>query len=154
MAKKTYNEKLNDSKNMPLVEEVTPEAAVRFGGPRMLLAPPLAYDELMKRVPQGRLTTVDRIRKYLSIKHNADFTCPLTAGIFVNIAANASAERKGENETPYWRTLRSGGELNEKYPEGIDGHRLRLEMEGHTVIQKGKRYFVAGYEDKLYDGLT
>jgi len=74
MAKKTWNEKLNDSKDMPLVEVISPEAAVRFGGPRMLLAPPLAYDGIMKKVPAGKLSTVDRIRKSLAEKHNADFT--------------------------------------------------------------------------------
>jgi len=152
MAKKTYNEKLNDSKNMPLVEELTsPEAIKRYGGSKMLLAPPLAYDEIMKRVPEGKVVTSDRIRDYLARKHNADFTCPLTAGIFINIAAHASVERKGENSTPYHRTLKKDGELNEKYPDGIDGQKLLLEMEGHNVIQKGKRYFAENYEEKVFE---
>ena len=151
MAKKTWNEKLNDSKDMPKVELVDCIFAQRQGGPRMLLAPPLFYDALMKCVPKGKLTTTDRIRAHLAARHGADWTCGLTGGIFINIAANASAERKGENETPYWRTLKKGGELCEKYPGGIDGHKTLLEMEGHTVIQKGKRYFVVGYEDKLID---
>ena len=150
MAKKTWNEKLNDSKNMPYVEEVTPEAAKRFGGIKMLLAPPLAYDEVMRRIPEGKLITTDRIRSHLARNHGADFTCPLTAGIFVNIVANASHERHGESETSYWRTLRKDGELCEKYPDGLDGHKLLLEMEGHKVIQKGKRYFVENYAEKLY----
>lgn len=59
-------------------------------------------------------------------------------------------ERKTD-ETPFWRTLKNDGELNEKYPEGIDGQKLRLEMEGHTIIQKGKRYFVKDYKDKLFE---
>ena len=151
MAKKTWNEKLNDSKDMPKVEEVDCVFAARQGGPRMLLAPPLSYDAAMKRVPQGKLITTDRIRAHLAKEHKADWTCGLTGGIFVNIAANASAERKGENETPYWRTLKKDGELCEKYPGGIDGHKILLETEGHTVIQKGKRYFVDGYESKLFD---
>jgi alkylated DNA nucleotide flippase Atl1 len=72
----------------------------------------------------------------------------LTAGIFINIVAKASEERDSD-ETPYWRTLKKDGELNEKYPGGIDAQKARLEMEGHTVIQKGKRYFVKDYESKL-----
>ena len=117
----------------------------------MLIAPPLAYDEIMKRVPEGKVITSDRIREYLAQKHNADYTCQLTAGIFINIAAHASAERGGVNPTPYHRTLKKGGELNEKYPDGIDGQKLLLEMEGHTVIQKGKRYFVKDYESAQWD---
>ena len=52
MAKKSYNEKLHDSKNMPEISEVTdPNAALRYGGTRMLIAPPLAYDGIMKKGP-------------------------------------------------------------------------------------------------------
>ncbi|HCC35618.1 MAG TPA: methylated DNA-protein cysteine methyltransferase [Ruminococcaceae bacterium] len=136
---------------MPKVETLTdPKAIARYGGSRMLLAPPLAYDALMKTVPYGRLITTDRLRERLAKDHGADFTCPLTCGIFVNVAAQASAERAGADETPWWRTLKKGGELNEKYPDGIAGQKLLLEMEGHTVIQKGKRYFVKDYEQKLF----
>jgi hypothetical protein len=152
VAKKTYNEKLNDSKNMPTVETVSdPKAVVRFGGERMLIAPPLAYDEIMKRVPAGKIITSDRIRSYLAKKHNADYTCQLTAGIFINIAAHASVERAGTDPTPYHRTLKKDGELNEKYPEGCDGQKAMLESEGHTVIQKGKRYFVQDYKNSIWD---
>jgi len=33
---------------------------------------------------------------------------------------------------------KSGGELNPKYPGGIEEHKARLELEGHKVIQKEK----------------
>jgi alkylated DNA nucleotide flippase Atl1 len=151
MARKSYNEKLHFSNDMPKIVEVTdPKAVLRYGGTRMLIAPPLAYDEIMKKVPEGKVITTDYIRAYLARKHGADYTCQLTAGIFVNIAAHASAERKTD-ETPYWRTLKKDGELNEKYPEGIEGQKLRLEMEGHTIIQKGKKYFVKDFQDKLFE---
>ena len=150
MAKKTWSEKLENGRT-PEVKEVSAEAAAAMGGARMLIATPLCYDAIMKRVPQGKVITTDRINAYLAKKHNADWTCSLTAGIFVNIVAHASVERRGENETPYWRTLKKGGELNEKFPDGIDGHKLLLEREGHTVIQKGKRFFVDGFEKGLYE---
>ncbi len=150
MGKKTYAEKLNDSKDMPkIVEVLDPKAALRYGGTKMLIAPPLAYDEMMKKVPAGKVITSDAIRSCLAKKYDADYTCHLTAGIFINIAAHASFEGKTD-PTPYWRTLKKEGELNEKYPGGIDGHKLLLETEGHTVIQKGKRYFVKDYTEKLY----
>ena len=150
MAIKNPNQKLRDSKDMPKVEILTDEKAIkRHGGSRMLIAPPLDYDALMKKIPYGKVTTADRLRSFLARKYDADFTCPLTGGIFMNVAAHASAERNGTDETPYWRTLKKDGELNEKYPEGIDGQRMKLEAEGHEIIQKGKRYFVKGYEEKL-----
>lgn len=148
---KNPNQKLNDSKDMPKVVLLAePKAIARYGGSRMLLAPPIEYDALMKAIPLGKLITTDRLREYLAKKHNADFTCPLTFGIFVNVAAHASVERAGANETPWWRTLKKDGELNEKYPEGIDGQKMRLEMEGHAIVQKGKRHFVKDYEQKLF----
>ena len=151
MTKSTYNDKLHDSKDMPKISVLDdPKAIARYGGTKLLIAPPIAYDELMRKVPAGKLITSDRIRAYLATQFGADNTCPLTAGIFINIAAKATLERETD-ETPFWRTLKKDGELNEKYPEGIEGQKRLLEMEGHTVIQKGKRYFVKDYEQKLFN---
>jgi hypothetical protein len=152
MARKTDNQKLRDSKDMPKISILTdPRAIARYGGEKMLIAAPLDYDGLMKKVPAGKVTTTDRLRDILAEKHGADFTCPLTCGIFVNICARASVERGGEDETPWWRTLKKDGELNEKFPDGADAQRHYLEIEGHEIIQKGKRYFVRDYEQKLSD---
>jgi hypothetical protein len=152
MAKKTYNEKLNSPGDLPKIEDLSakPEAVKRMGGAKMLIAAPLQYNEIMAKVPEGKLITSDRIRTYLASNSGADTTCPLTAGIFINICAHASEER-ADNKIPWWRTLKAKGELNEKYPGGIDGQRLMLEMDGHTVAQKGKRYFVEDYENSLAD---
>jgi len=151
MAKKSFNQQLQDSRDMPKISEITdPKAITMYGGTKLLIAPPLAYDEIMKKVPKGKVITSDYMRSYLAKKYGADNTCPLTAGIFINIAAKASVER-GIDETPYWRTLKKDGELNVKYPEGIDGQKLHLEIEGHTIIQKGKKYFVKDYKDCFFE---
>jgi len=150
MARKSFNEKLSNKADMPKIVEITdPVAVSRYGGTKMLIAPPMDYDEVMKKVPEGKVITSETLRNYLAMKYGADFTCPLTAGIFINIAANASEERS-DNETPYWRTLKKGGELNEKYPGGIEVQKRFLEAEGHIVIQKGKKYYVKDFEDKLF----
>jgi len=152
MAKKTYNEKLNSPGDLPKIEDLSEKQGGRtwFPGAKMLIAAPTQYNDIMAHITDGKLTTVDRMRAHLAAQAVADVTCPLTAGIFTNICAHASEERT-ENKIPWWRTLKANGELNEKYPGGIDGQKLLLEMEGHTVVQKGKRYFVADYEDKLAD---
>src|SRR5262249_28887168 len=100
----------------------------------------------MKQVPAGCVITVYDIREKLARKHNADFCCPLATGIFVWIAANAAEEALSEGEaasTPYWRTLKKGGELNPKYPGGIARQKDRREAEGHEVIQKGAKWVVS-----------
>lgn len=119
----------------------------------MYFAPPIDYDTVMKRVPCGKVLTVGKIREYFAKQSGADFTEPITAGIFVSIAAWASYQRS-EDETPYWRTLKSDGELNSKYPGGIEVQKEKLEAEGHTVIQRGRkniRYYVKNYEKALFE---
>ena len=89
--KKDFNAMLRRDNGMPRIQTVTDEAAIRtYGGSRMLLAPPLAYDALMRRVPAGKLTTTGELRACLARENGADFTDPMTAGIFVSIAAWAS----------------------------------------------------------------
>ena len=147
--KKDFNKMLNDNKDMPKIKVINDEKTIKkYGGTRMLLAPPLYYDKLMRKVPKGKLITAGQIREYLAKENNADFTCPLTGGIFINIVAWASYQRK-EDITPYWRTLKTNGELNNKYPEGIELQKRLLEEEGHTIIQKGSKYYVKDFESKL-----
>ena len=148
MAKKTYNEKLHTPGDLPKVENLfeKPEAVKRNGGPLMYIAAPTQYNQIMACIPQGKIATMDHIRKHLAMQAGADGTCPLTAGIFVNICAHASEERTAD-KIPWWRTLKTNGELNEKYPGGYDAQKLLLELEGHTVAQKGKRLFVTNYEN-------
>lgn len=152
--KKDFNAMLNDSKDMPKVQIVTdPGTIERYGGDRMYFAPPADYDRAMRLVPFGRLTTITDIRAHFARENGADFTEPITAGIFVSIAAWASFQRNGVDETPYWRTLKAGGELNPKYPGGVEAQKARLEAEGHTVARRGRkniRYYVDGYEKALY----
>ncbi len=116
-------------------------------------SPQMVYD-IMKTVPEGKLITVKEIRKILADENEADTTCPLTTGIFIWIVANASEEmvEKGvEKEViPYWRTLKSKGELLDKYPGGTEAQKQKLEAEGIPVIRKGKRYFVEHFEDYLF----
>lgn len=153
--KKDFNAMLRDNRDMPKFQTVTDRKTIdRYGGDRMYFAPPMDYDQVMKRVPYGKVITVREIREYFARLNGADFTEPMTAGIFVSIAAWASFQRNGEDETPYWRTLKADGELNPKYPGGIEAQREKLEAEGHTIIQKGRkniRYFVKDYESVLFE---
>lgn len=151
---KDFNAMLLDDKGMPRIQIVTDEAVIRrYGGERMYFAPPRDYDAVMKLVPRGRLLTAPMIRAYLARQGGADFTDPMTAGIFIQIAAWAS-EQRADDPAPWWRTLKAGGELNPKYPGGTETQKAKLEAEGHTVIAKGRKnikYFVQDYEKSLFE---
>lgn len=151
-AKKSWCEKLKDGKDLPKVEEITDKMSKRWGTGTVVIPAPMEVDEIMRNVPKGKLTTINEIRATLAKKHKATIGCPITTGIFAWVAANAAEEQKqkGEkNTTPYWRTLKTGGVINEKYPGGVEKQKKLLEKEGHKVIPKGKNYIVVDYEKSL-----
>lgn len=149
---KDFNVMLKNNKDMPKIITITDKASIeKYGGSRMYLAPPAFYDELMKKVPFGKLVTIGMLREKLARLAGADFTDPMTAGIFVNIAAWASSQRNTD-ETPYWRTLKANGELSAKYPGKVEAQAEKLRAEGHTITARGRknlRYFVENYENSL-----
>lgn len=152
--KKDFNAMLRDGKDMPKIQIITDKKSIeKYGGNKMYFAPPIAYDVIMKSVPKGKLITVGKIREYLAKQNGADFTEPITAGIFVSIAAWASHQRT-DDKTPFWRTIKSNGELNAKYPGGVEAQKAKLEEEGHTVLTRGKKnvvYYVQDYQKNIYD---
>ena len=150
--KKSWREKLADDKGLPKVTAVCRNMTKRWGPGTFVIPAPREVDALMKQVPRGKLTTINELRALLAKKHKVDFACPITTGIFSWIAAHAADEaaREGRQRiTPYWRTLKSGGELNPKYPGGIPALKKRLQAEGHTVVQRGKRFFVKEFAESL-----
>jgi hypothetical protein len=150
-ARKSWQEKLEDSKDLPKVVKITGKMSRRWGTGTVVIPAPKEVDEIMKKVPNGNLITINQIREFLAQKHKATIGCPITTGIFAWVAANAAEERSGDKKalTPYWRTLKTGGIINEKYPGGVEVQKKLLEKEGHNVIQKGKKYVVADYEKCL-----
>jgi alkylated DNA nucleotide flippase Atl1 len=150
--KKTWCQKLNDNKGLPKVEKITDAMSKRWGTGTVVIPAPIEVNEMMRKIPTGKLVTINEIRAALAKKHKATIGCPMTTGIFAWIAAYAAEERKQNGEkdiTPYWRTLKTGGFLNEKYPGGAEAQKELLEREGHMVIQKGKKYVVLNYEKSL-----
>ncbi len=134
--RKTWQEKLADSKDLPKVVEITDKMSKRWGTGTLVIPASREVDEIMGKVPNGKLITVNQIREIVARKHGATIGCPLTTGIFVNIAARAAEEAAAEGKrgiTPYWRTLKSKGELNEKYPGGVAAQTTHLREEGHTI---------------------
>lgn len=144
---------LHQCRDLPRMQVVTDAKTIaQYGGRKMYVASPLEYDRVMKQVPFGKVCTVPVIRAWLARQNGADFTEPMTAGLFISMAAWASHQRTTEL-TPYWRTLKAGGELHDKYPGGALAQKEQLEAEGHTIVQKGRkrvRYFVRDYESVLF----
>ena len=113
---------------------------------------PLEVNSLMKKVSKGKLTTINQLRGILAKKYKTTTACPIVTGIFVIIAARAAEEELKEGKkrvTPYWRTIKSNGIINEKYPGGIAAQKKILKQEGHIILSRGKNYIVENYQNKL-----
>ncbi len=149
---KNFNAMLHDSKDMPKIQIITDRKSIeKYGGNKMYFAPPLDYDRVMKRVPYGRVTTVGEIREYFAKQSGADFTEPITAGIFVSIAAWASHQRPGTKR----RIEDAEGERGTQ--RKISGrHRVAEGKAGgggtcHPLQRpKNIRYYVKDYEKVLF----
>ncbi len=155
MAKrKSWREKLEDDKGLPRVEKITEKMSKKWGKGTIVIPSPKEVNEIMRKVPEGKLITINQIREFLAKKHNATIACPLTTGIFVSISARAAEEEREEGKkdiTPYWRTLKTDGALNEKFPGGAEAQKKLLEKEGHKIIKKGKKYVVENFEEYLME---
>jgi hypothetical protein len=150
--KRTWNEKLKANNGLPKVGRIPASMQSRWGKGTMVIPSPLEVDGIMKAIAKGKLITIADIRARLALKHRTKIACSLTTGIFAWIAAHAAEESAAAGRkriTPYWRTLKSGGEINTKFPHGIRRQIRRLEAEGHRIVQRGKRYFVADFEKSL-----
>src|SRR5258706_5580210 len=105
-AKKSWKEKLGDSKDLPKVGKIEGKLSTRWGSGTMVIPAPVEVDEIMRLVPKGKLITINEIRALLASKHHVSISCPITTGIFAWIAANASAEVAAASGTapitPYW----------------------------------------------------
>ena len=150
---KTAVEKLKSGKTPHIVAEL-PERLRNWAPPggSMVVSTPEEVDAVIRQVKKGRLTTLQHIRDCLARRHGTSIACPVTTGIFINISARAAEEMMAFGDadvTPYWRVLKTGGALNEKFPGGLAAHRKKLEAEGHKVVEKGKALLVADDEAAL-----
>lgn len=148
----SWQEKLKDSKGLPKVSRITGKLSKRWGTGTVAIPTPIEVDAMMKRVPRGKVTTINQIRQAVAKKHRATIGCPITTGIFAWISAHVAEEARAQGKkkiTPYWRTLKSEGELNEKYPGGVFSQSKCLKKEGQIIVKKGKKYLVSDFEKYL-----
>jgi hypothetical protein len=147
-ARKTFKEKLHLKKDIPKVVPLTGKSKARFKADTMVVPAPLEIDELMRKVRKGKLITTKQLRQTLAHRHDAQVCCPLVTGIAMNLSAHAAEEEACEGKkriTPWWRTLKTNGELNPKFPGGLKAQAKRLQAEGHRITKRGKRWYVTDF---------
>ena len=155
--RKTWAERMAGYPRLPQVKPVPAALRARRGDGTIAIPSPQEVDAAMRDVPTERLATVFGIGEAIAQAHGATIGCTVTTAIFARMAAHADDEALANAAAPralpplpWWRTLKTDGELNANYPGGIAAQKAHLEAEGHIVVQRGRRWFVAGFEHALW----
>jgi alkylated DNA nucleotide flippase Atl1 len=140
-----------DGHRAPYMKVLTEAKSTAFPAGRMLIPSPLAVQHVVQQVPAGRVITGSVLRATLATQFGADYTCPITTGIFLRIVADAAEEERSagaDNHVPWWRVVRDDGALMEKLPGGRARQAKALATEGVTIeMQRGVPTRVANVDD-------
>jgi hypothetical protein len=86
-------------------------------GDRMLIPTPKLIEDYVNESEIGTIIDPLQMRNDLAAELGADFTCPMTTGIFTRIMAEKNLEIHGENYqsmTPFWRLVDPKSDLAKK----------------------------------------
>ena len=131
--KKTWLDKLNEKKE-PKIKRIDIDFADIPAGSNMFIATPKLVDEYIQQIGIGKRIDIKTLRKDLAIEHNADYTCPVTTGIFLRIVAEANYEKlqngkRVEEITPFWRVIEPKSVLAKKLTFGQEFLLQQIEKE-------------------------
>ena len=79
-------------------------------GETMLVSSPSSIAKFIKKIPKGKKKTVIEMRDTLAKKAKVNKTCPVSTGIFLRIAIEASLEEQRKKKLkkpnlPFWRII-------------------------------------------------
>ncbi len=122
--KKSWLDKLNENKE-PKIKRIEIDFADIPSGSMMFIATPKLIDEYIQEIGVGKRINIKTLRKDLAIAHNADYTCPVTTGIFLRVVAEANYEKLQQGKrlkeiTPFWRVIEPNCALAKKLTFGQD----------------------------------
>ena len=132
---KTWTDKVNDTTKTPVVKKLEKDFADMPAGAKMLIATPKIIDDYVRHIPKGKSGSLATMRKDLAVEYGADYTCPVTSGIFLRIVAEAAHEQieKGtplSKVTPFWRVVDEKSSLNKKLSFGENFVKQQRKKEG------------------------
>lgn len=122
--KKNWTDKLHCDKK-PKLKRIEFDFADIPANSMMFIATPLLIDNYIHQIPKGKKVTVQTMRKDLALENKADYTCPVTTGIFLRIVAEAGFEKYQQTNslkeiTPFWRVIEPNSALAKKLSFGQD----------------------------------
>ena len=144
--RKTWIEK-RDNGNPSQIKKVDKQFADILKGETMLIANSGMVDDYIRHIPRGSSSTLQQMREDLASDNNADKTCPVTAGIFLRIVAEAAYEEYNAGKplkgiTPFWRILSKDSPTAKKLSFGtalLERERKKEGLDSKTIKKKYDR---------------
>lgn len=141
---KSWTDKLLSDKQH-VVKRIERDFADIPAGSSMLIATPGIIEDYIQQLPKGKSGTVQTLRKDLAATFQAEYTCPVTTGIFLRIVSEAAHEQWLQGEklssiTPFWRIVEENSPLAKKLSFGAEFIREQRKKEGIPVtVKKGRK---------------
>lgn len=140
---KSWTDKLQSNKQ-PVVKRIIKDFADIPAGSSMLIATPEIIEAYIQHLPKGKSGTLQTLRKDLAATFNAEYTCPVTTGIFLRIVSEAAYEqllqgKKLASITPFWRVVNEDSPLARKLSFGTEFIGEQRRKEGIPVAVKKVR---------------
>ena len=110
--KKSWAEKM-DKPSTPEVKILEKGFADLKDGSKMLIPTPRLIEAYLQHSTPGKKVDMKQMRADLAAENGADYTCPLTTGIFLRILAEYTNElhlagKKNYTLPPVWRAIQPG----------------------------------------------
>ncbi len=113
---KSWEEKFISKKNFE-IKSIQKDFWGHRAGSKMLIPTPLMIQEYINHIPLGSIIDIRTMRNDLAIEYGADFTCPMTTGIFLRIVAEYNYEQVNLKKTemsPFWRVIDPNSKLSDR----------------------------------------
>lgn len=107
--RKSWAEKMKPGQSSK-VEVTDKDFADIPAGSTMFIATPEIVDDYVRHIPEGHSTDIRQMRQDLAAANHAQYTCPVTSGIFLRIVAEKAWEdlqlgKKISEVAPFWRII-------------------------------------------------
>jgi alkylated DNA nucleotide flippase Atl1 len=119
---------------VPRIVVLTEPKGNAYPAGRMLVASPDAIGAIVQRIPRGLVLRLGDLRAALATAHGAQYTCPMTTGVFLRMLAEDAEHAGAGDAMPWWRVVRDNGTLLDTFPGGASGQQRRLECEGVALL--------------------
>jgi hypothetical protein len=132
--RKTWAEKMLPDKKAEVKKNDYDFADIPAGS-KMLIATPKIVDGYVRQIPKRHFTDIKQMRKDLAAEYGAEYTCPVTTGIFLRIVAENAYEEfeKGKSLNkiaPFWRAMSIKSPSAKKLTFGIKFLKDQQKQEG------------------------